>query len=385
MADAMTPNVAVALASGVSAALVLSKMRGTARRPPQSQPPAPGSEQRLVQLRCAHQNYAWGKGGERSLVARLMPACSSEAVDAAAKYAELWCGSTHASGPSRLHCPADPQLDGVLLTDWLKANPAMYGSMPADAKGELPFLLKVLSIGKCLSIQAHPDRTRAKQLHTEQPKVYTDDNHKPELACALTPFKAMVGFRPTAEIAASLKSTPELVELIGADVCDKFFGGAADAPRQKALLQELYSALMRKRETAAALNGQLLEKLVARLTAEKHDGRTVEDCEELALRLQEQYPNADIGVWSAFLMNYALLNPGEAVFLAAGEPHAYVEGDCVEIQACSNNTVRGGLTPKHIDVDTLLSMLTYNAGPTRYSEAVPLPGNEYCRKFSEDT
>ncbi|AQK90123.1 Mannose-6-phosphate isomerase 1 [Zea mays] len=140
---------------------------------------------RLLRLRCAVQHYEWGQRGAASLVARL---ADHNNPDPARPYAELWMG-THPSGPSSL---VD---DGSLLRDWLARNHDALGpAVAARWGGDLPFLFKVLSVAKALSIQAHPDKKLAEVLHALRPSTYKDENHKPEMAIAITEFRALCGF-----------------------------------------------------------------------------------------------------------------------------------------------------------------------------------------------
>ena len=138
-------------------------------------------------------DYAWGIRGLDSRVARYaLESGTLDEIDPSAPYAELWIG-THPKGESML-------ANGKSLRSVLGA--------------ELPFLLKILSAGKALSIQAHPDKKLAEELHAANPDKYGDDNHKPEMAIALTPFEAMCGFRRLEEIAALLKKHPEFAACI---------------------------------------------------------------------------------------------------------------------------------------------------------------------------
>ena len=145
-------------------------------------------------LTCSVQNYAWGRFGEDSIIAKLKAFSEGKGADvyddkgvripyanAATPYAELWMG-THISGPSRL-------TDGKELSTWLKENPSTVGFVPDGYPGDdLPFLFKVLSIRTALSIQSHPDKKRAAELFQLRPDIYKDPNHKPVSALAIIPF-----------------------------------------------------------------------------------------------------------------------------------------------------------------------------------------------------
>ena len=293
---------------------------------------------------------------------------------------------THPSGPSTLH-GSDVTLESVL-----KANPHLLTQYFYDEyHGHLPFLFKVLSINKALSIQAHPDKELAKKLYRERPAIYKDDNHKPEMAIALTEFEALCGFRPLNEISAALGAWPELSELVGREAVDTFQNALkeADVDNQRQALKQLYTAVM---TAEASTVKERLDSLIHKLTSAGKEYRP-QTIEELVLRIHSQFPG-DVGVFSLFFLNYVVLQPGQAIFLAANEPHAYLSGgeclasepvvaqllcdatfhpltmvvsvfvsttDCVECMAASDNVVRAGLTPKFKDVEVLTQMLTYQA------------------------
>jgi len=165
--------------------------------------------------------------------------------------------------------------------------------------------------------------------------VYRDDNHKPEMACALTPFDAMCGFRPPGDIAANVKATPELRALMTPPLAAELVAAAeaaSAAPHDgalqatfKAALKAAYGALMR------ADVGAVMEQATAldmRLGASMGKSTDPMSADAVAMRLGLQYPN-DVGVFSPYLLNTVRLAPGQAVFLAANEPHAYLAGTCV--------------------------------------------------------
>ncbi|KAE9402731.1 mannos-6-phosphate isomerase [Gymnopus androsaceus JB14] len=304
------------------------------------------------------QQYDWGKIGSKSKVAQLAASSKVDpdfALDESKPYAELWMG-THPTSPSHLPSPSRST-----LSSYLKAHPSLIGSSVADKfpgakEGNLPFLFKVLSIEKALSIQTHPDKKTAEALHAQFPNIYKDDNHKPELALALTPFRALCGFQPLSAIARHLFITPELSALIPKTITENFLsvssGSSSTSPEAKAALKDVFSALMTADE--GLIKGQI-DALVHRYqTPTPEDG----SIEELVLRLNDQFPG-DVGVFCAFILNYITLSPGEAIFLGAGEPHAYVSGDIIECMANSDNVIRAGLTPKLRDIPNLVSGLTY--------------------------
>jgi len=192
------------------------------------------------------QQYDWGKLGSSSKVAVFAQSAglSGFRVDETKPYAELWMG-THPKSPSLISA------SGESLASYLSKNPSLIGEkviqkFGAD-DGNLPFLFKVLAIEKALSIQSHPDKETARKLHEQQPDIYKDPNHKPEMALAITPFTALCGFLPPMRIAAYLR-VPELAALIPQDICNHFLATAPTAdpsdPASKQSLRDVFSAVM---------------------------------------------------------------------------------------------------------------------------------------------
>ncbi|KAJ7089764.1 RmlC-like cupin domain-containing protein [Mycena belliarum] len=319
------------------------------------------------------QKYDWGKIGSSSKVAQFASASKIPGftLDDSAPYAELWMG-THPKSPSHV------SESSIVLSAHLAARPELIGKSVAarfdTSTGNLPFLFKVLAIEKALSIQTHPDKQTAELLFAQQPEIYKDPNHKPEMALALTPFAALCGFLPLTKIATCLRATTELAALIPSSITAEFLAiaGSSDptGPTEKAALKNLFAALMTADE--AAVKAQL-DLLVARYKA---GGAKVEaesqDIVALVLRLDSQFPG-DIGIFCAFLLNYVHLKPGEAIFLGAGEPHAYISGDIMECMANSDNVIRAGLTPKLRDIPNLVSGLTYTAAEPKKHVVAPAP------------
>ncbi|KAH8923022.1 mannose-6-phosphate isomerase [Atractiella rhizophila] len=308
----------------------------------------------FVPLHCGAQQYDWGKLGPSSKVAQYASASTGLTISSSTPYAELWMG-THPSLPSKV------ATTGESLKEYLGKNPKYLGGGLKD----LPFLFKVLSIGKALSIQAHPDKTLGKKLHAEQPNIYKDPNHKPEMAIALTPFSAFCGFRPLSQISSFLQTVREFSSLAKHSK-DNFISVASNtsssAAEQKAALKELFGEIM---SAPAQQFMPAIRWLVERLESEGvrvKEGEEPKTEEELVLRLNEQFPD-DIGILCTFLLNWVHLKPGEAIFLKANEPHAYLSGDIIECMATSDSVIRAGLTPKLRDVPVLLSMLTYTTLP----------------------
>ncbi len=305
----------------------------------------------VVRLGAVVQHYAWGSTD-------FIPALLGEANPAARPWAELWMGA-HPDLPSSV------RLDGATrpLDELIAACPdALLGAGDAARfRGELPFLFKVLSAAMPLSIQAHPDRAQAEAgfrredaagIPVDAPeRNYRDRNHKPELLVALTPFFALCGFRPLEEIVALPERCPEMTAVL-AD-----FEPDADA------LRRLYARLMTLPQ--ASVDG-LLAPMLARIGRENaEEPFTPEDPEYWLLEADRQFSrdgHHDRGLFSVWLLNLLRLAPGEGIYLPAGNLHAYLRGTGMELMANSNNVLRGGLTPKHVDVEALLDIVVFEGG-----------------------
>ncbi|KAF4506477.1 hypothetical protein G6O67_006559 [Ophiocordyceps sinensis] len=329
----------------------------------------------LFRLGCGVNSYEWGKKGSDSAAARFAAATPKEplSIDPDKPYAELWMG-THPSNPSK------DLATGRTLVDLFADNKALLSTTVSAKYGDrLPFLLKVLSINKALSIQAHPNKTLAEQLHARDAKNYPDDNHKPEMAIAITPFEGLCGFRPLAEVAHFLDTLPPLRRLVGEDRANGLARAAAqdkgaDGQSGKAALKEAFGGLMSSSaESLARELPQLVDLAKSEGAAFAGGGvasTTGQTLAELVTRLHGQFGH-DIGLAVLLMLNFVKLQPGEALFLVADDIHAYVSGDIIECMAASDNVVRAGLTPKFKDVTTLVDMLTYNYAPIEEQKMVP--------------
>ncbi|CAH2042476.1 unnamed protein product [Thlaspi arvense] len=260
---------------------------------------------------------------------------------------------------------ADSNHRNLSLKSWIEKNPDVLGEKVVQKWGlDLPFLFKVLSVAKALSIQAHPDKELARVLHKSRPDIYKDDNHKPEMALAVTEFEALCGFTSLEGLKDVFGNVPEIVEVVGTacanQVLELDFNSQGEE-KVKAVLQSVFTQLMTASKDVIS---KAVSNLKSRLKTESQV-RKLADKEQLVLQLENQYP-ADVGVIATFLFNYVKLNPGEALYLGANEPHAYISGECIECMATSDNVVRAGLTPKHRDVQTLCSMLTYKQKPEAF-------------------
>ncbi|CAH2040401.1 unnamed protein product, partial [Iphiclides podalirius] len=302
-----------------------------------------------MELKCKVQNYDWGKLGQDSIVAKLLSSSDPHVeINSNTPYAELWMG-THPNGPSLII------ERNILLSEYLKDNVDAIGPVVKRKFGiTVPFLLKVLSIQKSLSIQAHPKKEHAEQLHASFPDIYKDPNHKPELAIALTLFEALCGFRPIQEIKEFLKKLPELTEILSKPSVEALL--SYEAGDAELLLKQVFESLMTCDKSVVAKS---IEALMKRLTNADSSLQSALLYKTLQ-KLNSEFPG-DVGCYAPYFMNLMQLRPGEAIFLKPNLPHAYLSGDCIECMACSDNVVRAGLTPKHIDVTTLIDMLDYSS------------------------
>jgi len=328
------------------------------------------SENALRPLHCALQQYAWGRIGTNSMAARMKAAQSEQyavegeerfTVDDTTPYAELWLGS-HPSGMCKVTVD-DKKNDGTpetnnnatrtttTLKEYVQSNPELH--LGTKTQNDLTYLFKVLSIEKVLSIQSHPDKRLAERLNRERPDDYKDANHKPEMAVALSKeVQAMCGFRPLRELSSNLKAYPELAVLVGDEYTHEIHQ-LVDSPGIRTVLRNMFRTYLER--SPEEVQGQL-NILLPRLKAMD----SLDEIQELIIRLSEQFPG-DSGVMAPLIFNVLVMTEGQAFFINANEPHAYISGEILECMACSDNVVRAGLTPKLKDVDTLVSMLTYKA------------------------
>ncbi|CAK9832504.1 Mannose-6-phosphate isomerase [Anthophora retusa] len=322
-----------------------------------------------MELKCKIQTYDWGRHGIDSTVATLMKSANPDIVlDEKKPYAELWMG-THPNGPSYMK-----ELN-MTLEEYIKQNNEVLGNSVQKIFGShLPFLFKVLSVNKALSIQAHPNKKKAKELHQQYPTIYKDANHKPELAIALTPFEALCGFRPVREIKEFLKILPELRAVIGEDKVLKFM--TTDEAGITKALKTCFHSLMTCDPGLVALQ---LRKLLDRLSNLDESLRQTLHA-SLLERLYSDYPG-DVGCFGIYFFNFITMQPGEAIYLGPNEPHAYLSGDCVECMACSDNVIRAGLTPKLKDVASLVEILTYTCEPISAKRFQPSREDECTEVF----
>ncbi|KAK5040251.1 Mannose-6-phosphate isomerase [Exophiala sideris] len=315
----------------------------------------------LIRLQCGCNSYEWGKKGKDSAAAKYAAATPSDSfsIQEDKPYAELWMG-THPSLPSK------DLTTGRSLIDLVSDNEALMGTdITAKYNKKLPFLFKVLSIAKALSIQAHPNKKLAGELHAKDPKNYPDDNHKPEMTLAITPFEGLCGFRPLKEIAHFLSTVKPLRELVGEAESKGLeeVATSSSSSDAKPHLKAAFSSLMKSdRKLVAEKSKDLLELAKSGSISPGPSVNTSEELCELVERCNSQFPE-DIGLFVLFFLNYVKLQPGQAMYLKADDIHAYISGDIIECMASSDNVIRAGFTPKFQDVNTLTDILTYDHDP----------------------
>ncbi|ELY3545715.1 mannose-6-phosphate isomerase [Cronobacter turicensis] len=289
------------------------------------------------------QNYAWGS---KTALTELYGVANPEGLP----MAELWMGA-HPKSSSKIQ---DDQGQTRALREVIDADKtALLGAPVAERFGELPFLFKVLCADQPLSIQVHPNKQASEEGFAREnaagipldaaERNYKDPNHKPELVFALTPFLAMNAFREFTEIVSLLQP------VAGAHTAIAHFLAEPNADR----LRDLFAGLlnMQGEEKSRAL--AVLKATVASQQGEPWD----------TIRFIAQFYPDDSGLFSPLLLNVVKLNPGEAMFLFAETPHAYLQGVALEVMANSDNVLRAGLTPKYIDIPELVANVKFVAKP----------------------
>lgn len=297
---------------------------------------------RICLLENPIQAYAWGS---ETAIPELLGKKPSGVPQA-----ELWMGA-HPKSPSAV---ID---DGrrIPLPDLIDRYPKeILGENVAQRfGGRLPYLFKILAAARPLSVQAHPTRAQAKAGFARENHLgialgapernYRDDNHKPECICALSPMWALNGFRRIGDILFRLGQV--CPEGLGTEL--ESLGRSPNSDGLRCFFQTLMTVDEEKKT-----------RLIREAVSQASTRVSTEPCYEWIINLQQAYPS-DIGILSPALLNLVCLKPGEAMFLQAGELHAYLDGVGIELMANSDNVLRGGLTPKHVDVPELLSVLNF--------------------------
>jgi len=300
----------------------------------------------LYKLENTIKHYGWGSP-------EMIPALTGTANPSGEPWAELWMG-IHPEGPSKIIVQGK--------------------TTPLSELVELPFLLKFLAAETPLSVQAHPNLIQARAGFERENKAgialsapernYRDPNHKPEIVCALTPFTAMAGFREMAETEQLLSMAPGTERLISS-------------------LKDGYESFL---SALFGLSGEERKKIndfVCMAASENTDTAAVDKNNPQAFlrlcgKLARIYPN-DPGILSPLYLNVIELKPSEAIFIPAGILHAYIHGLALECMANSDNVLRGGLTPKHIDQKELFSILSFK--PHKPELLKPVPESQGCYGF----
>lgn len=286
------------------------------------------------------QHYDWG---DPEFIARLQGRTPSGRPEA-----ELWVG-THPGAPSSVTS------SGQLLTDLIAADTgAAFGDDARPRSPRLPFLTKILAAARPLSIQAHPTVPQAQAGHAREDsagvavdapeRIYRDRNHKPELLCALSRFEARCGFR-------ELDDSRALFAAIGTEALAplrEILSGPGPATE---VLRKALRWLLGRTDIAA----EVTDAAISGAGRVPKGGPWHVDLVWLH-RIAAVHPH-DPGAVAALLLNHVVLEPGQGIFLGAGNLHSYLRGAGVEVMAASDNVVRGGLTNKHVDVDELLAIV----------------------------
>jgi mannose-6-phosphate isomerase len=291
--------------------------------------------------------YAWGS---RVAIGSFL----GHPTPTAEPQAEVWMGA-HPSAPSQVVTPEGR----VSLESLIEGDPSSWlGSSLGEQR--LPFLLKLLAAEQPLSLQAHPSLEQARAGFEEDERLgvpfgsparrYKDRSHKPELLYALTPFQALCGFRKAKD---SLRLLEELrvPELEG-------YVTVLDQHPEEGALRHIFAELM---ALAKAPREKLVSATVAACAGRAAAGSAFARSMAWAVKLNHLYPG-DAGVVSQLLLNLVELEPGQAVFLPAGNLHAYLGGVGIELMANSDNVLRGGLTPKPVHAEELLKVLSFAPG-----------------------
>jgi mannose-6-phosphate isomerase len=313
---------------------------------------------RIALLKNPVKTYPWGS---RTFISELL----REPSPADKPQAELWMG-THPNGPS-LVSEGDAWLP---LQDVIAKDPeGILGKSVAEKFSKaLPFLFKVLAADRPLSVQAHPNRIQAREGFlqentaavplTSPDRTYKDENHKPEILCALRPFGLLKGFRKISEIL-------HFVDQAGIPDLGATLRSQSDAGG----LQAFFTALM-------TMEKEEQTNLVSAVLNTVKSGPHADPALGWVLKLSRSYPS-DVGVLTPLFLNLLCLEPGEAVYLRPGELHVYLEGAGVELMANSDNVLRGGLTSKPVHVPELLRIVDFTCEEPRILRPQPQETGEH--------
>ncbi len=275
--------------------------------------------------------------------------------------AELWLGA-HPDSPAGIVLPEGEQP----LDAWLADDPASLGERSRKRFGDrLPYLLKVLAAEKALSLQVHPTAEQAERgfaaeeaarvPRSARERRYKDPFHKPEMILAVTDFDALCGLRPVAGTVALLDA------LALEDAGLRHVRSLLDEPDEATGLRRVFEFALS--ELGAGSVAALVDACGRYLAATPAGPYAVEA--QTVLTLDRAYPG-DPGIVVALMLNRLTLSPGEALYLPAGNVHAYLHGTGIEVMATSDNVLRAGLTPKYVDVPELMSVVDFTPAPQPY-------------------
>lgn len=292
-------------------------------------------------LKNTIQNYAWGTKNNEAYIPKLLGIKPEKDI----AYAELWMGA-HPKAPSLV------EINGKLLSLnelFLDYPEEFLGARVIRKFGKtLPFLYKVLSSAEALSIQVHPDKAQAEELHAADPLNYPDQNHKPEIAVALDSLQALIGIKKFNLLANTFEEYPELNSLLNLNSF-KYSAG---------IELKIFIRLIQKCLSDPELLNASLGNIFSRLSRKKTYAELTK-IDHLFINLFEKY-KFDIGLIAVLLMNYVELLSGQALFTPPGIPHAYLKGNLIECMANSDNVIRAGLTPKFKDVNNMMTILRFS-------------------------
>jgi mannose-6-phosphate isomerase len=275
------------------------------------------------------QHYDWGTRNENAYIPKLL----NIKTEPNKPYAEYWLG-VHPSLPSKIIYKNET----ILLSDFIEKEKDIIGTKFYEKYINLPFLLKVLSIEQPLSIQAHPNKQQAAVLHLKDPNNYPDDNHKPEIAIAIDKLEALVGLKSIEKLNELFVIFPEIKTYL-----NHFINVESHSPSD---IFKAYVSNSQNNPEYAKLTDFIYNKI-------KSENDKLSNYYKFCY---EKYGKYDVGLLCLYLLNFVELKEGEAVFLEAGIPHAYLTGNIVECMANSDNVVRIGLTPKFKDIATLIKI-----------------------------
>ena len=304
------------------------------------------------------QHYQWGG---HDYIPQLLGIANSQHQP----FAEYWLGA-HENGPAQVD-------NGENLDAFIQENPEQLGASAKQQFGRLPYLLKILDVKDMLSIQVHPNKKAAVFEFANENKKgtplnaanrnYKDDNHKPELMTALSDFWLLHGFQTPERLKATLAAVPEF----------DFMWPVFETGSYKAL----YEAVMTMpQEKVNKILQPLLNRIIPLYQAGKLQKNGPDFWAARAALTFNQENIIDRGIFSIYLFNVVYMKKGEAIFQDAGILHAYLEGQNVEIMANSDNVLRGGLTPKHIDVTELLKHVIFESIEPNIIQGQPVSSME---------